>query len=133
MAKVLGHTLQNCKKLSPMNIKEGVDKAKVHKKAQIVITQIGPTAAGRLGGKQTETSHEIHHIEDVVAANITTTISDKEFGGSLSHNDSIETEGANGNACASQEMIQDQVEDPSLALHNSFALLKDVCDSSHAA
>ena len=50
----------------------------------------------------------------------------------MSHNDSIEKEGANGNACASHDMIQDQVEDPSLALHNSFALLKDVCDSSHA-
>lgn len=36
--KMLGHTLQNCKKLSPMNIKEGIDKAKVHKKAQTVIT-----------------------------------------------------------------------------------------------
>jgi len=52
---MLGHSLQNCKKLSPMNIKEGIDKAKVHKKAQTVITQTGPTAAGRLGGMQPET------------------------------------------------------------------------------
>jgi len=68
-----------------MNLKEGIDKAKMHKKAQIVITQIGPTAAGRLGGKQPETSHEIHQIEDFDVANITTTTTeniDKEFGGS---------------------------------------------------
>lgn len=127
---MLGHSIQNCLKLSSSTHHEGLDK--VTRKGQSAMQHHKHKTKDSMVDKQPELTTE-HHIEEVAPEPVhkSDLLTAQHFSKVMEESPvqrNIEKEGDKHDETVKSVTTKEKASSPTLATHNSYVLLTDECD-----